>query len=60
LSKDAASEPGWSLNADGIACYRTNAGTRMFVPKMLDIYRQHLDRDQVDTPELYSNRLWAQ
>jgi Integrase zinc binding domain/Integrase core domain len=35
LSKDAASESGWSLNEDGIACYRTHAGTRMFVPKRL-------------------------
>jgi hypothetical protein len=35
LSKDAASESGWSLNEDGIACYRTHAGTRMFVPKSL-------------------------
>jgi FKBP-type peptidyl-prolyl cis-trans isomerase len=35
LSKDAASETGWSLNEDGIACYQTHAGTRMFVPKSL-------------------------
>jgi hypothetical protein len=26
-------------------------------PIVLDIYRQHLDRDQVDTPELCSNKL---
>jgi hypothetical protein len=30
------------------------------VEVLLDIYRQHLDRDQVDTPELCSNMLWAQ
>jgi hypothetical protein len=26
---------------------------------VLDIYSQHLDRDQVDAPELCSNWLWA-
>jgi hypothetical protein len=35
LSKDASRESGWSLNEDGIACYRTHAGTRMFIPKSL-------------------------
>jgi Integrase zinc binding domain len=35
LSKDASREAGWSLNDDGIACYRTHAGNRMFVPKSL-------------------------
>jgi hypothetical protein len=35
LSEDAWSESGRSLNEDGVACYRTHAGTRMFVPKSL-------------------------
>jgi Integrase zinc binding domain len=35
LSKDSASDSGWSLNEDGIACYQTHAGTRIFVPKSL-------------------------
>jgi Integrase zinc binding domain len=35
LSKNAATESGWSLNEDGNACHRTHAGARMFVPKSL-------------------------